>query len=324
MWISAINNMSLLTIFSAPKPFTNPHIATIQANAIQSWVHLYPEVDVILIGEETGLAEAAARPGVRHLPDVARNKEGTPLVSSIFRLARENSISPLLAYVNADIILMSDFLEAARQVSAQVGKFLIIGQRWDLDIPAPLDFAAGWEIRLHEQIKSQGELYPPFGSDYFIIPRTCFTDIPDFAIGRAAWDNWMIYKSRREHWATIDATSSIQDIHQKHDYSHLPGGKPHYHLPESDENLRLAGGQMRKNFRLIDCDRRLVGNRMTGPIWTPRKILREVEILPLVTWRSERLARVFFYLFHPVQAWKYVLGKISRVVGKPSGIEPKG
>ncbi len=46
--------MSLITFFSAPKPFTDPHIAMIQRNAIKSWT-LLPDVEVILLGEETVL-----------------------------------------------------------------------------------------------------------------------------------------------------------------------------------------------------------------------------------------------------------------------------
>ena len=42
--------MSLLTLFSAPKPFTDPHIALIQYNAIQSWT-LLPDVEIILLGD---------------------------------------------------------------------------------------------------------------------------------------------------------------------------------------------------------------------------------------------------------------------------------
>ena len=58
--------MPLLTLFSAPKPFTDPHIATIQRNAIKSWT-LLPDAEVILLGEETGLAETANEMGVKHL-----------------------------------------------------------------------------------------------------------------------------------------------------------------------------------------------------------------------------------------------------------------
>src|SRR5829696_1425730 len=106
--------MPLITLFSAPKPFTDPHIATIQRNAIKSWT-LLPDVEVILLGEETGLAEAARELGVKHIPNVARNDSGTPLISSMFQLARENSNSDLLCIINADMILMPDFLEAAKQ-----------------------------------------------------------------------------------------------------------------------------------------------------------------------------------------------------------------
>jgi hypothetical protein len=234
--------MTLLTVFSAPKPFTDPHIAIIQRNAIGSWMRL-PEVEVFLVGDESGLTDAAREFGVKHLPDVARNAEGTPLVSSIFALARQASTAPLLVYVNADILLMPDLVEAARQVMSMAKKFLIVGQRWDLDETVPLDFSGDWSARLQLDARTRGELHRPMGSDYFTFPRDCFTDMPEFAIGRAGWDNWMIYKSRKEGWATVDATASIMIIHQNHDYSHLPGGQPHYKLPETYENIHLAGGR---------------------------------------------------------------------------------
>ena len=90
--------MTFLTIFSAPKPFTDPHINMIQRNALQSWQHLSDDVEVILIGDEEGLADVANEYKMRHLPNVARNEWGTPLVSSIFGLAREASQSPLMSY----------------------------------------------------------------------------------------------------------------------------------------------------------------------------------------------------------------------------------
>ena len=112
-----------LTIFTAPKPFTDPHIAVIQRNAIQSWMHLGQGVEVILVGDETGMAEVAGEYGLTHLPDVEANEWGTPLVSSIFGLARQASESHLLAYVNADILLMPDFLDVSQQVAAQAERF---------------------------------------------------------------------------------------------------------------------------------------------------------------------------------------------------------
>ncbi len=269
--------MSFLTIFSAPKPFTNPHIATIQRNALQSWLHLGDEVEVILIGDEPGLAEAASEAGVPLLDQVARTESGTPLVSSIFRLAREHSQSPLLAYVNADMLFLPDFVQAAKTVTAQFEKFLVIGQRWDLDQPSLLEFSNGWVSRLQADIHQRGRLHTPSGSDYFIFPRDLFTEMPDFAIGRAGWDNWMIYFARRQGWPVIDATPSILAIHQDHDYSHLPGGQPHYNHAESRQNEILAGGA-NKLFMVLDSDHQLRNEQIHTPKPTLLRVLRQLEV----------------------------------------------
>lgn len=287
--------MTLLTVFSAPKPFTDPHIALIQRNAIGSWTRL-PDAEVILVGEESGLAETVREYGVKHVPQVARNPEGTPLVSSIFSLARQASVSPLLVYVNADILLMPDLIEAARQVMASVQKFLIVGQRWDLDVTSPLDFSGDWAARLQRDAHTRGELHRPMGSDYFIFPRDCFADMPDFAIGRAGWDNWMIYKARLEGWATVDATSSIMIVHQSHDYSHLPGGQPHYKLPETYENIRLAGGREVTRFTLLDTNRQLVDSRLRRPAWSGDRFVRRLETFPLLAFNNHRLASRIAYV----------------------------
>jgi len=297
-----------LTIFTAPKPFTNPHIATIQRNAICSWDALIG-AQVLLIGDEPGLAELAAELGLLHLPQVRRNAQGTPLVSSIFELARQEADAPLLAYVNADMLLLPDFVEAARQVEAQTEQFLIVGQRWDLDVKQPLGFEPGWEERLRQDVRARGRLHPPAGSDYFIFPPTCFQQVPDFAIGRAGWDNWMFFHARQQRWPVVDATQAITAIHQDHDYSHLPGGQPHYRLPETDENTRLAGGR-RAIFSMKDADYRLSGERLERIPLRGRKFWREVETFPLVRLRSHFLGEIAFALFHPIKAYKELLGRV--------------
>jgi hypothetical protein len=266
-----------LTIFTAPKPFTDGHIATIQRNAILSWLSLGEQVEVLLVGDETGMAEVASQYGIRQLSDVACNENGTPLVSSIFTLARQASDSPLLVYVNADMILLPDLITAAQSVARQVERFLIIGQRWDLEITQLLDFSPGWEAWLYSEVSLRGRLHPPAGSDYFIFPRQSFSDLPPFAIGRAGWDNWMIYHARQQGWPVVDGTPSIQVIHQSHDYSHLPEGQPHYNLPESRQNEALAGGATNL-FMVLDSDRQLVDGSIRRPRLTLPRLLRRIEI----------------------------------------------
>jgi len=294
--------MTYLTIFSAPKPFTNPHIATIQCNAIHSWIKLGADVQVVLAGNEAGVKEAAEEAGANFEPNVELNAEGTPLISSIFSIGRNLNDSPMLAFINTDIIVFPEFLATIRDIAAQKEKFLLVGQRWDLDVQEELEFGIGWEDQLHQRLNEQGRLHPPAGSDYFVFPRACFGDVPRFAVGRAGWDNWMIFKARWEHWPVIDATHDIQIIHQDHDYSHLPGGQPHYRLPETFENVRLAGGK-RTIFHLEDSDRLLTNGKLSHVPFSWTKLKRGLEIFPLVRLHSFALAQCSYALFHPQKAY---------------------
>lgn len=268
--------MTQLTIFTAPKPFTDPHIAVIQRNAILSWQAMGPEVEILLIGDEEGMPQVAKELGVKQLGNVQRNELGTPLVSSIFQLAREASHSPILAYVNADMLLLPDTVDIANQVLAQQSEFVLLGQRYDLDVTALLDFSAGWADRMRSDVKARGRLHPMGGSDYFIFPRHLFTQIPKFAIGRAGWDNWMIYHAVSQPWLAVDATLSLTIVHQNHDYSHLKSTQSHQRHPETFSNAELGGG-MRNMYMLLDLKYQLVDGEIRQARWSLPRALRSLE-----------------------------------------------
>ncbi len=269
--------MPLLTLFSAPKPFTRPHVITIQRNAIRSWA-LLPDVEVFLLGDEEGIAEAAHDLGVGHLAGVACTPGGIPLVSSMIHLARQVGQGDLLCILNADVILLPDFLQAIRQVWPRLGPFVLVGRRWDVDIPHPLEFSSGWAERLREHVARHGELHRPAGSDFFVFPRSCYQQVPDFAIGRAGWDNWMIYYARRQRWPVIDITPSAMVIHQNHDYGHLPGGRSHHDHPDTLENIRLAGGPANVRYTILDSTHELIHGTLRRPRWTRQRLLRQLEV----------------------------------------------
>ena len=230
----------MLTIFTTPKPFRG-HIGIIQRNAILSWTKLRPVCEVILFGDDEGTAEVAAEFGVRHIPDVARNEFGTPLLNSLFAVAQRSASYDLMAYVNADIILLSDFMAAVRRMPKH--SFLMVGHRWDLDIHEALDFnRADWEKQLRIRVADAGKLHADSGIDYFVFRRGFWRDIPPFAIGRRGWDNWLIYRARSIDAAVIDATETVTAIHQNHDYSHHPQGADGvWNGPEAKRNQELRG-----------------------------------------------------------------------------------
>ena len=140
----------MLTIFTLPKAFQG-HSRVIQTNAIQSWIQLQPPCDIILLGDDAGTAETAAELGVRHEPFIERSEYGTPLISSIYSTGQRLARYDLVCHVNADIILMSDFLEAIQRIKEE--RFLIVGQRWDLDITEPMDFGGRVESSSSNSLK---------------------------------------------------------------------------------------------------------------------------------------------------------------------------
>jgi len=293
----------LLTIFTAPKPFKDAHIATIQRNALKSWQALGEAVDILIIGSDEGVTETATELGIRHISQVRCNSRGTPLISSMLEQARNHSANPFLAIVNADIILFPDLLDAVRNVSKTLKRFVLIGQRWDMDVTEALHPGAQAFAALKQRATTKGKLHPPMGSDYFLFPRECYETIPDFAIGRAGWDNWFIFKCRWDGWPLIDSTRDVVIVHQAHDYRHLPGGQPHYRLPETKENVEQAGGY-HTIFTISDADYDLVGGKIHHKACTTRKLIREIEIFPMTCLHSHLLGKVFYYLFHPRKAYQ--------------------
>ncbi len=267
--------MAFLTIFTAPKPFTNPHINIIQRNALAAWTRL-PDVEVLLIGDEPGIPEAAKEFGVKHAPRVERDEKGIPMVNAVMEIGHAFSDTPVLCYANADMILMSDAVDAARQVAGQVKDFLLVGQRWNLDLTEPFDFNGDWEARLRLEVAKRGQFYSPWGIDYFIFPRNLYIEVPSFTIGRPAWDNWMVYHARTKIGMAIDASRQVVAVHQNHDYSHLPGNKPPYGSEVAKSNLAKAGGR-RCVYNILDTNRELVQGKIRKPEVRIVRWLRRLE-----------------------------------------------
>jgi len=306
----------MITLFSAPKAFDDPHISLIQRNAIRSWLALGEQVEVLLMGDEPGLGETARSLGVSLIPVADRAESGTPRVSALFSLAHQKARYGILCYVNADIILLDDFLQAVQHVAEHLKSFLIVGQRWDVVMEEDPFGSEDWQAVMRSMLKGAGELHPPMGSDYFVFPSNQFQHIPNFALGRAGWDNWMIYEARRRRVPVVDATEAITAVHQEHGYAHLPGGQPHYRHPESELNVALAGG-MQTMFRLRDADWKLVKaqlKRKTVSDWEwPRKL--EADLIAALG--SGKAAKIVRMLFHPVQAARYLVTRNSRQPRKP-------
>jgi hypothetical protein len=263
-----VSDTDKISIFSIPKAFQGL-TGTIQRNAIESWIELRPSCEIVLFGQEVGTKELTAQLGLKHAPDLQRNDRGTPLVSDLFQQAQERASNPVLCYVNADIILPKNFLQSVERVRRRFQRFLIVGCAVDLDVTKLLDFRSDWETDIHNLIGHKGRLRSPWGSDYFVFPKGLWPNIPPFAIGRTAWDNWLMYEALSHDAAVIDATSVTQAVHQNHDYGQYRTWAGKRTSDEAEKNRKLYVDSTGAGywFGLKDVTHRLKRSRIRSTFW---------------------------------------------------------
>jgi len=294
-----------VTIFTTPKLFRG-HFGIIQTNAIRSWLSLRPACEVILFGNEEGTADIAAELGVRHIPEVECNEYGTPLFSSIFSVAQNIASHQIMCFVSADIILISDFLSAVQRVHRY--PFLMVGQRWDVELNESINVDdAQWESSLQTRVAKHGKLHPPTAIDYFVFSHGLYRDMPPFATGRAAVDNWMIYQARSLGASVIDATKAVTAVHQNHDYSHHPDGAAGvWDGPERRWNIELMGGEGR-GFTTEYATWILTPQGMKRAL-TPRHLYFRLNAVPVL---SPRL----YFLRRPMKALTKQIIRLRSALG---------
>ena len=104
---------NLVTLFCSPKPFVG-HDGVIQTNALRNWKAL--GFEAILFGSDEGTAAAADAFGFTHITDVLTSSYGTPRLDDMFHKAQVHAKTPLVSYINADILLFPAFAEAAQHI----------------------------------------------------------------------------------------------------------------------------------------------------------------------------------------------------------------
>ncbi len=269
----------MLTIFATAKPF-HGHTGVIQRNAIASWTRLCPRPEIILFGNESGTAEVCREFGLTHIPQLAVTEFGAPLLPDLFEKAQRSAAHDILCYVNSDIMLMGEFLEALRKVSEAHSRFLMVGRRWDASIREPWNFdTEGGENGLREFVSRHGKQGPPPGnSDFFTFPRGLWSNIPEFGVGRGWWDHWFVYEARRLGAAVVDTSPFVMAVHQNHDQSTYPHGLKSWRR-EINHNFELAGEDA-ATFCLYDATHVLDGSGLR-PVRGLRYLSRYIDTLPV-------------------------------------------
>ncbi|HMP79871.1 MAG TPA: hypothetical protein PKD54_10495 [Pirellulaceae bacterium] len=220
----------------------------IQRNAILSWKQLAPDVDVILMGDDPGVAEFAAEHQLIHVPNLRRSAQGTPLLSDAFSQVQQVTDAPVLVYCNCDVMLLRDLMLAVELIRTdrRFETFLAFGRREDLRLDCSIDLSNPQDVEsLFQQRKQASRWSPIVCKEYFIYSRNLFQTIPDFCVGRGNWDNWMVAHARSQGIPVINVSQLVSAVHQSHDYHHLQTSRLGCYVtcPEARENQRLAGGR---------------------------------------------------------------------------------
>ena len=108
------------------------------------------------MGDEEGLAEAAAESGARQLPGIQCDEEGAPRLDSVFHAVDQAATTDWICYVNADIVLLPEFWTAAQQAITALGPSLLVSRRWNLEVPYALSFDDGWAQRIRRAAPDRG------------------------------------------------------------------------------------------------------------------------------------------------------------------------
>lgn len=232
-----------VTFLSIPKPF-NGQFETIQYNAINSWIKLSLNPEIILFCNEE-FKEYKFDGNVRYIHKLEYTKYNKPDLSSLFSIAKGIVSTDYVVYINCDIILLDDFSKVLKKVLNEINDdFVIVGRRLDAKIDSKIDFQNhNWWDNV-AKLKDIFPIHSVEGIDYFVFPKKFLnTNIPNFSIGACVWDQWLLYKFLSCGYILIDSSSEISAIHQEHSYE---GNIIFEELLSSDipnHNLELANGR---------------------------------------------------------------------------------
>lgn len=256
----------MLTLFTALRPFTDAHAAMIQRNAIGSWMALEPTPQIVLMGDDAGVAEVARKFSLLHLPEVETNEEGVPMRSSMCQLARKVAEYELMCILNGDIIILDGFYEALRCVTLK--QFVAAGRRYNLEIHDEIDFNdADWRTTLKNRLDQEGELFGPSAIDYVVYSRSILPPVlPPFPVAHGDWDPWFLFQHQQQGIPVVNLSDVVTVIHQNHETPEDAKRKRRkwYRSVEGRTTVRQTGG-FSSMITLREADYVMTGKGLERP-----------------------------------------------------------
>jgi hypothetical protein len=247
-----------LTMFTAPfmaQEGSQKHY--IQLNTLKAMAFL-PGTQVVVFTDDDEMVEQVAElrlSNVHTSRDFKSNQYGTPILSSMYITVERDYPATFVGYTNADIMFHPDLITSLKEVYRQwehgnlLDRILVVGHRFNVDMDKTMHDEHRHVIRdpvtarnVHKDLASRAKKFQGDAQDFFIITPGSFDweSIPDFVIGRPAYDNWLVDYATHQGMSTVDVTKTVKAVHQTDEKGNKAG---HVRRPDKNWNLKLGKGK---------------------------------------------------------------------------------
>lgn len=221
---------------------------------------LSPAVEPIVFSKDKQILDLCEKIGVQCVTEFALNRHGTPFLKSMFQWVEDHSRAALFGYCNGDILFNSGLVHSARAVLEAIEdhrvhrRVLIIGRRTNFQMPFPLAEDSKWMIRGRDSVDKtvrdmavRGRLFQLDAEDFFFITKGTFdwAKMPDFVIGRVAYDNWLVDHAFHDGIDRVDVTATVHAVHQTGKDGNKAG---HIPRPDKEWNKELVSKSGRGGY----------------------------------------------------------------------------
>lgn len=224
---------------------------------------------------------------VRLMPNAKSGPHGTILLGSAMReVEQQYPEGDVYALINADILLDPLTSLGLHKIASTYTAYFVVGRRRSVSIPLQDRFSyrmektsvavgqpedgsvdvslPGWSMApvfaaSHVDRQDAEDFF--FWSKGFFASGNNIEEVPDFHIGRPAYDNWLVHHAIHSWRPVVDGTELIPAYHQAHSYEHLQrggegniasqdGGAGRSGTAVRDKTTYWGGEEQKENYRL--------------------------------------------------------------------------
>jgi hypothetical protein len=218
----------MISIITTLKPFRG--LARIhQINALRSWGKFIEGAEIIVIGESEGFETTLNdfKFNIKWVKEVKTSYSGAPYFDDMIKKGLENARNDFMCIINADTILLSDFVNSiSNLINKFDNNFLLTSRSFPLNTNTVLDFD---EPEIEVCLKNNARKnythldITSLPTDFYFFHRDFLsnTNIPTFVYGRGVFVRWYLYHAHCKRIPIIDGTPVITAIHQTHTFDYI-------------------------------------------------------------------------------------------------------